>query len=470
MRDFDLFEEIAGSGRDEEILAYGELNGILSSDFFPGQEVSNTMENSRNVGLSLCDEGESHLSDEEGLDAAEEVQTEDLVQAYFQSMGNISILSRAEETELAKRLAEGKEIMSRLVTSMPLYRNLESLPETGQEETEEEKPYRLFQIAMEALERIMEKVEAADRSVSAYCGLKGLKKLILLERKKGIDSTKNQSLADSVQNEYRFAEMETGMGIDELKSGWEKIAKAKILYTEAKNEMIVRNLRLVINIAKNYIGRGLPILDLIQEGNIGLMRAVDRFKYEKGFKFSTYATWWIRQAITRSLMDQTKTIRVPVHIMEFYNRIVKVSREMTQRLGREPDKSEVAREIGISVKRLEEVFGAIQDPVALQTKIGEDDSELEDFISDNTAVSPHISAERKELSEHILSILKTLSPKEEKVIRMRFGIGVDRDHTLEEVGMHLSITRERVRQIEVAAMRRLKHPGRLRALKTLAAS
>jgi RNA polymerase primary sigma factor len=244
------------------------------------------------------------------------------------------------------------------------------------------------------------------------------------------------------------------------------LVKAKKLVSEATNELITHNLRLVVNIAKHYVGRGLPLPDLIQEGNIGMMKAIDKFDYKRGFKFSTYATWWIRQAITRALIDQTKTIRLPVHIVELYNKVNTASRELTRQLGREPSTAEIAQEVKVSEKKVDDVLKAIQDPITLQTPVGDEDTTLEDFIGDNSA-SPYLDAERNKITEQMIKILQTLAPKEAEVIRMRFGIGVERDHTLEEVGQHLSITRERVRQIEAKAMRKLQHPTRLRALRLL---
>jgi RNA polymerase primary sigma factor len=258
-----------------------------------------------------------------------------------------------------------------------------------------------------------------------------------------------------------------GIKIDELKAMWDRITKARTLVSEAKNELVTRNLRLVINIAKHYVGRGLILLDLIQEGNIGHMKAVDKFKYELGFKFSTYATWWIRQAITRALIDQTKTIRVPVHAVEFYNKVTKASRELTPQLGREPSKEEIAERLAVSTVKIEEVFKAIQDPIALQTPVGDEDAKLEDFISDKDSPSPYSNTERNNVTEQIMRVLDTLTPREAEIIRMRFGIECEKDYTLEEIGRHLSITRERVRQIEAKALRKLKHPNRRSELKIL---
>jgi RNA polymerase primary sigma factor len=484
LKERDIFEEIIDIGKRRGVLTYDEINDALPSEFFSPDELEDLMDLLQDMGVKVTDAEEGAVSEEE-VHEEEEVgeyeKTEDLVQAYFHSMGDISILTKDEETELAKRLEEGKEIIKSIVVDLPLYKKVEatlSTPETDTSEAieedvdeenveEEEKPDEALITSLKILDNLMKKIEIADRKMGRHGSLKDLKKLITEKKKNNVNPVKLIAIAKEVQNEYKRVESEIGIKIEDLQAKWDRITRARSLVTEAKNELITRNLRLVVNIAKNYVGRGLPLLDLIQEGNIGLMKAVDKFKYEKGFKFSTYATWWIRQAITRALIDQTKTIRVPVHMMEFYNRVTKATRELTQALGREPSNEEIGNKLGVPTRKVEEVFRAIQDPIALQTPVGDEDTELEDFIGDKNSPSPYSDAERNEISDQILMILKTLTPKEEKVIRMRFGIGVDRDHTLEEVGRHLSITRERVRQIEAKALRKLKHPSRLRALKVL---
>src|SRR5512135_3566829 len=473
MRERDIFEEIIDIGKRRGTLTYDEINDALPSEFFSPDELEDLMDLLQDMGVKVVDYEEPGILEEEAPEeeeVGEYEKTEDLVQAYFHSMGDISILTKDEETELAKRLEEGREIIREIVTAMPLYKKIEASLEVQEEEeaeVEEEKPDEALIMSLKILDNLMRKTELTDRKIGRHGTLRDLRRLIGEKKKKDVNPIKLAALAKEVQTEYKKVEAETGIKLEELKGKWDRITNARALVTEAKNELITRNLRLVVNIAKNYVGRGLPLLDLIQEGNIGLMKAVDKFKYEKGFKFSTYATWWIRQAITRALIDQTKTIRVPVHMMEFYNRVTKASRELTQQLGREPSNEEIAKRLAVPTRKVEEVFRAIQDPIALQTPVGDEDTELEDFIGDKNSPSPYSDAERNEISDQILMILKTLTPKEEKVIRMRFGIGVDRDHTLEEVGRHLSITRERVRQIEAKALRKLKHPSRLRALKVL---
>jgi len=471
MTERDIVEDIISHGKRRGVLTYDEINAAFPSEFFSLDELEYLMDVLSDMGVKVVDYEESILGEEEAEEEVEEYErAEDLVQAYFNSMGDISILTKDEETDLAKKLEEGRDIISRIISTLPIFDKIKNTIDIEDEEgltTEEERADEALIKTLSRLEELIETAGKTDIKIKRYGTLKDFRAFINEKKKKGQNTKRYDVLLKEALADYKKIETELGIRVDVLKDLWLKISKARHLVMEAKNELITRNLRLVVNIAKNYVGRGLPLLDLIQEGNIGLMKAVDKFKYEKGFKFSTYATWWIRQAITRALIDQTKTIRVPVHMMEFYNRVTKASRELTQQLGREPTNEEIAKKLVVPVRKVEEVFRAIQDPIALQTPIGDEDTELEDFIGDKTSPSPYSDAERIETSEQIQRVLRTLTPKEETVIRMRFGIGVDRDHTLEEVGRYLSITRERVRQIEAKALRKLKHPSRLRALKIL---
>jgi len=432
MKEQDTFEEIIDMGKKRGKLTYDEIYDAVSPDYVKNDELEEFLDLLQDLGVEVTDSPHADSEQEESAGSGSRYEkAEDLVQTYFRSMGDISVLSRDEETELARKIEEGKSIIEQLVVKLP--------PDIRMGKAKGE-PQDLSLIAKKEANKTSDEVIRKSLEILDHL---------------------------MIQNEAEPHGHSEETATDYLKTKYDRIKRARDLVTQAKDQLIIHNLRLVVNIAKHYIGRGgLSLLDLIQEGNIGLMKAIDKFDYRKGFKFSTYATWWIRQAITRALMDQTKTIRIPVHVIELYNKITNVTKELTQHLGREPRKEEIAKRLRVPVKKIEDVMKAIQEPVALQTSIGNDETTLEDIIGDDSS-SPYEDADRHNLTEEMLKVLQTLTPKEEQVIRMRFGIGLDRDYTLEEVGLQLSITRERVRQIEAKAMRKLKHPNRLRALKVL---
>src|ERR1043165_2351316 len=321
---------------------------------------------------------------------------------------------------------------------------------------------RSRQRLINAIRNVQKEVRSAERELSTYT-----EKLNVKKRLKADDQKAYKAHVANAKKRLRTVEEEFHISPVEVKRSLQNIVTGEQQTGQAKRELVEANLRLVVSIAKKYTNRGLQFLDLIQEGNIGLMKAVDKFEWRRGYKFSTYATWWIRQAITRAIADQARTIRIPVHMIETINKLIRTSRSLVQELGREPTSEEIARKMDIPVSKVRKVLKIAQEPISLETPIGEEeDSHLGDFIEDKQVVSPVDSIIGLSLREQTNKVLNTLTPREEKVLRLRFGLSDGCEHTLEEVGQDFAVTRERIRQIEAKALRKLRHPSRSKKLRS----
>jgi RNA polymerase primary sigma factor len=419
----------------------------------------------------LEDEEEEEPAIAEVQEAAEEVGGADLVDTYLKSVGRYPMLKIEEEQEFVRMLEGGKAALKEIAFSSPLA--IPRILALGQSikqglvkaqdilrfpgewsDSHEAEFMRLYSRMKRQLSRgDMERINATIRemSISFREVEKIIKRIMFLGKQ-----CERGNCAEAVK-----------LGFEEgvLKDLVKRIEKEEEKVKFAKDELIKANLRLVVSIAKKYVNRGLTLLDLIQEGNIGLMKASDRYESGKGTKFSTYSTWWIRQRITRAILDQARTIRLPVHLIEESTRISRIYAKFMREKGREPSPEEVSQMMGLSVVRVNEILRAIQEPVSLETPILSEEKELKDVIIDEKAASPFKTLENTEASYRIEQVLASLTDREEKIIRMRFGIGVTSEHTLEEVGKYFNLTRERIRQIEIKALKKLRHPARSKQLK-----
>ncbi|MCG2705638.1 MAG: RNA polymerase sigma factor RpoD [Candidatus Omnitrophica bacterium] len=511
-KDFDKeMQRLIDAGKEKGYLTYDEINAILPEDVFSPEQIDNMFVKLHDENIKVVD-SEEDVSEEESRDeekaTEEKAESEavaeeermshmgDPVRMYLRQMGQIPLLTREEEIKLAKEIEVTEESFRKSVLDTKIAKEaaLELIKEIKAEkfnfedvmniDIKSRKGNLLKRLA--AVERRLKNTERSRSILAAILELKLVGSVVeeiskkvkeafneLEKVVKGISRIKNgrkRKESDRLKRKRRTLESRLGLKFDQLREKIKTIKLEEAKFNKAKKSLVAANLRLVVSIAKKYTNRGLSFLDLIQEGNIGLMKAVDKFEYKRGYKFSTYATWWIRQAITRSIADQSRTIRIPVHMTETINKLIRTSRLLVQENGKEPTPEEIGHEMRMSVEKVRGILKIAQEPISLQTPIGDEgDTKFGDFIEDKQAVSPASATAYSMLKEQMGDVLSTLTEREKKVLRLRFGIGDGYPRTLEEVGNIFKVTRERVRQIEAKALRKLRHPTRSRRLRNFLA-